>query len=309
MLTLTETVRVAIAPQFWYGILSPRTVAEYLRAIVLYVEILGDLRLNELNGFNNARFVQALQRKNMAVPTICKHVTALNGIFLKLGPPGPRNRDALSWLPEAPWIRPPQEYKKLPREVFDDEIDRLFKACAVCPNCYLRPKYLDERLRPRWWESIILLAASTALRRGVLFGLTWEDLDIPGSRVIVPNTLDKKKRERVKPLHPKVLQHLRAVQSGTDRRLLPWSHGITVFGHDLTALNQTAGITHKITLHDIKRYAIQAAVRSGMDANTVMLLGDHSSFKTTQDHYARENLTRYVEKIWLPCMDEGVEHE
>lgn len=304
MLSLADSVRIAIAPSFWYGFVKARTVQEYLRAITLYIELIGDLPINKINGFNNARFVQKVQQTHLKPWTIKKYIVCLNTIFSKLGPPGPKNRDAFGWLPEAPWIRLPTSYKKLPREIEDTEVDRLFKAAASCPECFDFPRYLDDRLRPRWWEALILLVSTTALRRGVLLGLTWEDLDIPGRKIAIPNHLDKCKSERIKPLHPKVLQHLRAIQSVDDRHLLPWKHGNHKFDDIITALNEHAGITPKLTLHDMKRYALQSALREGADVSTIMLLGDHSSFKTTTQHYVRASLDNYVENMRLPGMDE-----
>jgi len=58
-----------------------------------------------------------------------------------------------------------------------------------------------------------------------------------------------------------------------------------------------------LTLHDLKRYALQRAVRNGVDATTLQALGDHSSLRTTTNHYVRGNLEQYVSEMILPGME------
>jgi len=55
-----------------------------------------------------------------------------------------------------------------------------------------------------------------------------------------------------------------------------------------------------IMLHDLKRYSLQLAVRTGVDAATLTMLGDHAALKTTMDHYVRGNLEKYIATVRLP---------
>jgi len=298
-------MRVCYAPTFFYGHVKLRTIEAYLESVELYINVIGDLPIDKLTPENNICFVQALNKRNFANETIRKHCGHLNTIFFRMGPPGPRNRDAFGFLKEPPWIRPPRPFLKLPRDVLDVQVENLYRACAQTSACYQYPVYLDPYLRPKWWETLILFIVSTALRHGAVFGLTWENLDFGCHRIIVPATLDKCRRERIKPLHPFVLQGFRAIQCGDTvaGSLMPWIHSQRVLYQIWHAINDSAGIMPRLTLHDLKRYALQRAIRSGVDAVTLQMLGDHSSLKTATDYYVRGNLEQYVEKLILPGME------
>ena len=286
------------APTFWYGQVSLGTIENYMISVERYLDIVGDLRLNQLTAANNARFVCGLRKLGQSLETERKHCRHMNSIFLKIGPPGYRNRDALRFLKEAPWIRPPQAYRRLPREISDSLADSLYDATDFCPGCQEFPVYLEPTLRHQWWKSFILLVMSTAVRFGVAMNLTWNDLDIGFKYFVIPAHTDKKKRERRKSLNAFVLQSLQAIR--LNDKLLYWPHGEKKFYQIWHELNEAACIMPHVMPHDLKRYSLQLAVRSGVDATTLQALGDHSSLKTTTDHYVTGNLDRYVETIRLP---------
>ncbi|MCL2304814.1 MAG: site-specific integrase [Planctomycetaceae bacterium] len=307
MTSLSDFVRAHYAPTYWYGRVSTSTIENYLISVERYIEIVGDVPLEELTPANNSRFVVGLRALGQSIETERKHCRHMNLIFSKLGPPGPRNRDALGWFPIAPWVRPPQSYKRLPREVADSVADALYSATAFCPSCQLWPGYLEPTLRHQWWKALIFLISSTAIRINVALRLRWGHLD-PGLKyIVVPAEIDKTKRERRKPLNPHVLQALRAVQGcqslfQAEEKLVPWTHGRKRFYEIWHELNETANIEPHIMPHDLKRYSLQLACRSGVDAATLQALGDHASLQTTMDHYVRGNLEQYALSIRLPGM-------
>jgi len=223
MISLSDFVRVCYAPTFLYGQVKLRTIDAYMQSVELFLEHVGDLPLSKLTPVNTCRFIQGLNKLGLANETIRKHCGHLNIIFSKIGPPGHRNKDALGFLKRSPWIKPPKAFLKLPKEVLDVQIENLYRACSQTPSCYAYPKYLDSALAPKWWETLILFATITALRRGALFGLTWSSVDFNGQRILVPSDLDKVGKERIKPIHPAVLQGFRAIQSDSTH-LLPWEH-------------------------------------------------------------------------------------
>jgi integrase len=295
---LSEFMRMSYAPTYLYGQKSIRTIEAYLDAVCKYIKYTGDPLLTELNPQNHAKFFQGVRSENLADQTIRKFCQHLNTIWSKAGPPGPRNRDALRYLEEAPWIRPPTPYRKLPREVLDSDADKLYNAIPFCSDCYAYPKYLDMGLRPVYWKAIILLVSTTAIRRKVVFNLTWDDFAINHTYFVVPAHLDKCRSERRKPVHPEVLRLLQAIQTGY--KILPWKHDPHKFDQILHQLNEIAGITPHIMLHDLKRYSLQLACRSGVDPATLQMLGDHSTLKTTLDFYVREKFDNYVATVRLP---------
>jgi len=115
---------------------------------------------------------------------------------------------------------------------------------------------------------------------------------------VVPSNLDKCRSERRKPVHPEVLRLLTAIRFG--EKILPWKHDLHKFDQILHRLNEIAGIMPHLTLHDLKRYSLQLALRSGVDPATLQMLGDHSSVRTTLDFYVRERFEDYVASVRLP---------
>ena len=298
MISFSEYVRTCYAPTYLFGQLSLGTIREYVATVCKYISIVGDCPLDELDTAKHSRFILGLQQQGLAVETIRKHCRHLNTIWAKAGPAIGRHRDSLRFLSEAPWIRPPQSFRKLPREIPDTLADQLYKAIVTSDACYEFPRYLDREMRPNWWRALIRLVASTGIRRRVVFGLQWSDFDISNKFFIVPAEIDKKRSERVKPVHREVYRLLEAVRSG--EFVLPWSHGSKKFYEIWGELNETAGIMPHLRLHDLKRYCLQLACRSGVDAATLQMLGDHASLQTTMNHYVRGNLERYVETVRLP---------
>ena len=298
MLKLSEFIRGIYAPTYWYGLLSPKTIENYLISVCRYIEIVGDLPLNEITPYHNARFVLGLKQFGQSLETERKHCRHLNTIFLKMGPPGPRHRDSMHVIPVAPWIRPPQPFRKLPREIGDSIADSLYNAVPLTPECFLYPTYLEAELRPNWWRAMITLITTSAIRLGVVFGLRWADLDIGQKYFIVPAGIDKKKAERRKPLHQEVLRLLESVRE--NEFLLSWSHGKKRFYEIWHRINEVGDIMPHITPHDLKRYSLQLASRSGVDVATLKQLGDHANIETTFNHYVPGNLERYIETVRLP---------
>ena len=302
MIKLSDFVRTCYAPTFLYGQVKLRTIDAYLESIELFLKYVGDLRLDQLTPRNTVKFVQILNKIGLANETVRKHCGHLNILFSKMGPVGHRNRDALGFLKITPWIKPPRAFLKLPREVLDAQVKNLYYACSQTSGCYEYPKYLDSALAPKWWETLIQLTITTALRRQALLGLTWNAVDYGSRSLRISTDIDKVGRERIKPLHPVVLQALRTIRSDSPF-LLPWIHSKKKFYEIWHEINETAGIMPRLTLHDLKRYALQRAERSGVDATTLQALGDHSSLQTTTNHYVRGNLEQYVIGMVLPGME------
>jgi len=303
MTALSDFVRFCYAPTFLYGQRSLRTINEYATSVGYDLKLVGDPHLAEIDPPKNAKFIHGLQAMGLSIETIRKHCRNLNAIWAKAGPPGRGNRDALRVVGEAPWIRPPEAYRRLPREIPDSFADALYHATEECSACFKYPTLLEKPLRPVWWRALISLVSTTAIRRRVIFNLTWDDVEIGRKFFIVPPEFDKCKTERRKPIHPDVLRLLEAVKISD--YVLPWTHGSKKFYESWHDLNETAGIMPHLKLHDLKRYSLQLACRSGVDVATLQALGDHSSLVTTTRHYVGGNLENYVATCRLPGSGRG----
>jgi integrase len=88
---------------------------------------------------------------------------------------------------ENPW-----EIAKVPGKPKEEElkywtVDELRKLFAACEG---------------WIRDYALLDANTGLRVGAMTGLTWADVDFPGSRIVVPKHLSKSGKSYAVPFNP-----------------------------------------------------------------------------------------------------------
>jgi len=208
--------------------------------------------------------------------------------------PGWRNRKAFGFIQDAPYCEPPKLQKALPKQIHDRDIVRLIDALGDNDEY---PKCVDVELRPTWWRALVLFAATTAVRRNVVFGLRWDAVDLSNNLFFVSPELDKVGHARIKYLHPKLSRLLLQIRT-TDPRLFAWSHGFKTFYREWGNACESTGV--KLTLHDLKRYASQVAVRSGADPATLKEFCDHSNLNTTMQHYARGDVEALIGKFQLP---------
>ncbi len=124
MLKFSDFLRTIYAPTFWYGQVSVATIENYMISAERYMNIVSDINIFDITPAISAKFTLGLRALGQSLETERKHCRHLNSIFLKIGPPGPRNRDALGWVKDTPWIRPPKSYRRLPREIPDHSLRR-----------------------------------------------------------------------------------------------------------------------------------------------------------------------------------------
>jgi integrase len=208
--------------------------------------------------------------------------------------PGWRNRKAFGFIENAPYCEPPKLQKPLPKQVTDREIIKLIEAMSDIKEF---PKCVDESLRPTWWRALVLLAASTAVRRNVIFGLKWEAVDLRNHCFFVSPELDKVGHARIKYLLPQLTRLLLKIRT-PEPRVFHWTHGMKTFYEQWNNACENAGV--KLTLHDLKRYATQVALRSGADIATLKEFCDHSNINTTMQHYTRGDVEALIANLQLP---------
>ena len=142
------------------------------------------------------RYRDQLQREGRAPGTVNRYLTMLSKTF---------NNAVREWhlLRDNPVARvsKKQEPRGRMRYLSDDERGALLEACRA--SSY-RPLYL-----------IVLFAVTTGMRRGELFGLKWQDVDLERGLAILHNT--KNGDRRSVPVVPEVAALLR--EHGKVRRL------------------------------------------------------------------------------------------
>ena len=162
----------------------------------------------------------------------------------------------------------------------------------------LRGQAFADHLKP-----LILLSINCGLRRGELFSLTWDDVDIDRAVLAVRGTKAKSGRTRLLPLNAEALDVL---VGWKEQRAQPL--GLVFPGRDGGRLNNTRRAwlavledaeIKNFRWHDMRHHFASRLVQSGADLNTVRELLGHSSYQMTlrYSHLAPEHRAAAVAKL------------
>jgi integrase len=149
---------------------------------------------------------------------------------------------------------------------------------------------------------LVLLAMNTGLRRGELFGLTWDCVSLDRKLLTVAAGTAKSGKARHVPLNAEALDVLKRWKKYHDGVGLVFP-GLS--GARLTHINRSwATIVNAATLtefnfHDCRHHFASRLVMNGVDLYTVKELLGHSDFEMTQRyaHLSPEHKAAAVEKL------------
>lgn len=140
-----------------------------------------------------------------------------------------------------------------------------------------------EGKRGDLWADFVFLAIQTGARRGALETMRWTDLDLDAGLWTVPATWSKNRRELAIGLPAMAVDVLRERQQARGRSPWVWASRKSKTGHavnadkPLAALLAEAGITQRITLHDLRRTLGSQLAASGAAAHTITKALGHIS--------------------------------
>jgi integrase len=285
-----------------------RTIRSYRESVKKVETILDDPTIYEVNLYG-IEFVQKLKENGLQPATIAKHCSQLNSIFLKLGPPGSRNRNAKKLLDYAPYFPLPKVREKSPRVFTDDNFRSLFDAFNSETDF---PKYLPPEKRPLFWQAIMIFVSITALRREVVLGIEWQDINQQGLSLHVRPEIDKKDKNRNKPIKPELIEYLELIRLphvnwNSCNKIFQWNHGNKQWYRCWNNAEEKAGV--EMGLHDLKRFSGDLAIRAGASDLELMAHMDHASLDITLKYYCRPKTRNLVNKIIVPIPDNDQEPE
>lgn len=154
---------------------------------------------------------------------------------------------------------------------------------------------------PRYWRPLFLVAAMTGLRRGELFGLTWDDVLWTERQIQVRHQMQNGQLVR-----PKSESALRRIDVGQmvlsalteHRRVCPPSDGALVFpapcgrpvhtsdwNRDVMKPTAHRAMLPTLTLHDLRHTYASALIHQGQSVKYVQTVMGHASAQTTLDVY------------------------
>jgi integrase len=126
-------------------------------------------------------------------------------------------------------------------------------------------------------RALIILALDTAMRRGELFKLRWQDIDFDNRQICVQATHTKTQRQRFVPLTSRAHGELEKVRlTSTTERIFPFADIKISFAN----AKRDAGVTD-VRFHDLRHTAITRLVRSGMASTEAGKIAGHTQPQTT----------------------------
>jgi integrase len=147
-------------------------------------------------------------------------------------------------------------------------------------NDYDGQRFVDY-LKP-----MVILALNTGMRRGELFGLTWENVKLTTAQVTIVSTQAKSKKTRHIPLNTEAHETLKALKAQTNASTdLVFSRKD---GHQLTDIKKSWGLVVKLAalekfrFHDLRHDFASQLVVKGVDLYVVKELLGHSSIQVTE---------------------------
>jgi integrase len=269
----------------WYlelpEVKAKRSYDRDYRSLNNLLPFFGDKVLREIT----PALVEAYRRKRLAEPsgrtpttltapaTVNRELACFKTIFAKAMKNGKAERNP------AQGVKLLKENNERDRLLSSDEYARLLAACPA----HLKP--------------VVKVAYHTAMRQGEILNLTWGQVDLKDGFIKLAPEHTKTNEGRLVPLHPEVVDMLKAMTRG-----LPQAPVFTYQGRSVTWIRkafltacQKAGI-EDFTFHDLRHTAINNWRQDGHDYFRIMAVSGHKTMNVFKRYntVTREELKALV---------------
>lgn len=255
----TLTLRQAFDRHYFKDELSPGSVRIYGYLLTTWERLSGNPAIGSIDDAMMADVRQAALDK-YAPDSIAKLWQTVRAILRRVGPRETGNPAGLNIIDRVPYMRPVKVRRGLPRRITLDDLARFYVALQHAKHP--RPRVAHPSV---WWRALLVLAYCTGFRRGDLFDLEWESIDLEQGTVVFVS--QKTKAADLFPLHPCAVAHLRMLFDPAGGRVFKSAHRSRSgsFYESLHALQDVATVEH-FTMHDIRRTGASEVerVRPGM---------------------------------------------
>ncbi|MBE0532380.1 MAG: site-specific integrase [Rhodospirillales bacterium] len=157
-------------------------------------------------------------------------------------------------------VRKPSPNRARTRRLQSDEFDRLIGACAECRNALIEP--------------FIRFAVETAMRRGEITRLRWEDINLERRILHIPET--KNGDPRTIPLTKAAVATLRSLQTRENELAFPISDNALKCAW--RRVQKRSGATD-LHFHDLRHEAVSRFFEMGLSVPEVALISGHRDFR------------------------------
>jgi len=258
---------------------KPRNIQAYLEAIGHWERLTDDAPLDKVSTQILSAFRDALgalpgrKGEHLAPRTVNKTLICLRAMLRAAGPGG-ANRPTFEALPRVPWVTLCCVRRRLPKLVEMPPLVAIYQAA----------EHATQPVNPglpaaAWWQAFIVLALTSGLRRGALLTLAWPDVDLLGRTVRVDADNDKAGCERLKALHPLVVQHLTRIRTG-GQKVFPFACASITLDRQWRRLQRIGRVNPPLTIHDLKR-GCATLFAPHVTAWELQQILDHSSIQTS----------------------------
>ncbi|MEI8375376.1 MAG: tyrosine-type recombinase/integrase [Planctomycetota bacterium] len=278
------------------------TQRAYMYCLDNFERIIKPVRLQAIttktvNDFVAARRTEPGMRKGTLVgkATINKELRHLRAAL--------RKAHDLGYLSKVPKFSFEKEPKKLPSYMSDAHFLAIYAQCEVAKH----PSDLPNGVTAcAWWQGLLTTAFMTGWRISSLMALTWDDVDLEAGTALSAAADNKGDRDQFIPLHPIVIEHLKALKVAFTKQVFPWSLARAMLWKQFQRLQKAANVkpTKKewYGFHDVRRgFATYNADR--MTADALQALMGHKDYSTTQRYInmARQ-LNPTVANLFVPTL-------
>jgi len=268
---------------------------ENLRNIETQFDEFMTRKLDDINNWVIEKWRTKRLKSGVTPVTVNRYISSLRSVLSKAVEWGVIQHHPLARLKpipvdHAPKVRylEPDEEKRLRKALTEREIK--IKTERISANkwrkdrSYPELESLDNKSFVDHLQPMVLLAMNTGLRRGELFSLEWEHVDLKGAILTVHGAKAKSRRTRHVPLNDEALNILNQWRNASESKTLvfPNKDGLP-FNNIKRAwegLLKAAGVT-KFRFHDLRHTFASKLVMAGVDLNTVRELLGHSDIQMT----------------------------
>lgn len=256
---------------------SPQCRAQYKANIIAFGRWLGhDARSEDLTDDNLLAFVRSIRAKGRSPATANKVRSQLVALWRFLA----RKRIVEIW-PDVPTLK---EFRRVPVGWTDEQIDRLFAACANVEG------YVDCIPAFRWWTALHFVLWDSGIRIGAALKLAWEHFDLSAPAVIVPAEIQKQAADQRFDLFADTVFWLRSIIEPERRIVFPWPMCRDSLWNHYKRLLKAAELPtdRRSKFHRMRRSHASHLTAAGGDATASL---GHSGPAMTRRHYLDPAIT------------------